>query len=40
VSYSDINLEAAGGGWKGQDGTTISHAGTIRKVKNLIDHGD
>lgn len=39
-SYADINLEAAGGGWEGQSGEKASHAGKIRKVKNLIDHGD
>ena len=40
LSYADINLEAVGGGWRGQCGTTESHTGKIRKVMNLIDHGD
>lgn len=39
-SYEDINLEATGGGWKGQSGSADSHTGKLRKVGNLIDHGD
>ena len=40
VSYADISLEAVGGGWRGQCGTINSHTGKVRKVMNLIDHGD
>ncbi|KAF5989339.1 hypothetical protein FBULB1_1082 [Fusarium bulbicola] len=40
VSHNDINLEAPGAGWKGQRGAINSHPGTIRKIMNLIDHGD
>lgn len=39
LSFSDINLEASGGGWKGQHGNTVSHTGQIRKIMNIMDHG-
>jgi ectoine hydroxylase-related dioxygenase (phytanoyl-CoA dioxygenase family) len=37
-SVGDFNLEAEGGGWRGQEGTVESITGCIRKVKNLMDH--